>query len=152
MGLGIGLFRPAREQDVDAIIEMIRRYYDEENYPFAEVETRQAVNELIRDEHLGRLWVADEQGHIVGYLAVTLGFSLEYQGRDAFIDELFISEDARGRGLGREALLIAETYCRRLGVRAVHLEVEPHRERARKLYRQTGFEDHARSLMTKRIA
>lgn len=144
-------FRPAAEADVDAILEMRRRYYAEDGYPFAEAEAeaRQAVVDLIRDDKLGRLWVARDQGRVIGYLAVTLGFSLEYRGRDAFIDELFIEEQARGQGLGRRALEIAESYGRERGVKALHLEVEHHREAAFELYRRSGFENHDRLLMTK---
>lgn len=142
-------FRPAAEADVDAIIEMMRRYYAEDGYLFAEAEARQAVVDLIRDDKLGRLWVARDPDRVIGYLAVTLGFSLEYRGRDAFIDELFIEDRARGQGLGRRALEIAESYCRERGVNALHLEVEHHREAALELYRRSGFENHDRLLMTK---
>ena len=31
--------------------------------------------------------------------------------REAFVDELLIAESHRGRGLGREALEVAEEYC-----------------------------------------
>lgn len=137
------------EKDVDAIVEMMRRYYAEDGYPFVEADAREAVSGLIRDDNLGRLWSIQDRGRVIGYLAVTLGFSLEYRGRDAFIDELFVMEEARGKGLGREALEIAEDYCRGRGVKALHLEVERHREAAYKLYRQTGFEGHDRYLMTK---
>jgi GNAT superfamily N-acetyltransferase len=82
-------------------------------------------------------------------MAVALGFSFEYRGREAFVDELFIAESHRGRGLGREALEIAEAYCREAGVNALHLEVERHREDALELYRRRGFTDHGRTLMTK---
>jgi len=142
-------FRPAVEQDVDAITAMMRKYYAEDGYPFADAEARQAVTDLVRDDNLGRLWAILDQTRIVGYLAVTLGFSLEYRGRDAFIDELFVAEEARGKGLGREALEMAEAYCRERGVKALHLEVERHREPAYELYRRTGFETHDRFLMTK---
>ena len=144
-------FRHATEQDIDAIMDMMRRYYREDGYAFAEAEAKQAVRDLIHDEHLGHLWVAEEQGCVVGYLAVTLGFSLEYRGRDAFIDELFISESARRHGLGREAIETAQAYCRQRGVQAIHLEVERHRETAGQLYRWAGFQNHDRYLMTKRI-
>ena len=88
-------------------------------------------------------------GGVAGYLAVTLGFSFEYRGRDAFIDELYVSEIYRGQGLGREALDVAEAYCFEKGVNVLHLEVEPHRETAHELYRRVGFEDHDRILMSK---
>lgn len=144
-------YRPAKESDIDAIVTMMRRYYEEDGYPFDEADARDAVSRLVREGHLGRLWVAEVAGEVVGYLAVTLGFSLEYRGRDAFIDELFISEGFRGQGLGQEAMQISEAYCRDAGVKALHLEVEHHRERARALYAQAGFESHERHLMTKRL-
>ena len=40
----------------------------------------------------------------VGYLVLTLGYSLEYGGRDAFIDEVYIRSSYRGRGIGTAAL------------------------------------------------
>ncbi len=144
-------FRQACASDMAAIVGMMRRYYAEDGYPFVEAQAREAVSELLADERLGRVWVADAGDTVIGYLAVTLGFSLEYRGRDAFVDELFISEDHRGQGLGREALGIAEAYCRERGVRALHLEVERHRGAALELYRRVGFEQHDRRLMTKEL-
>jgi len=142
-------FRVATAEDVDAIIDMMRGYYREDGYAFVEAEAREAVLALIRDEQLGRLWVAREQSRAVGYLAVALGFSLECRGRDAFIDELFVSEAHRGRGLGREAIQIAEAYCLGLGVKALYLEVERHRKHAHEIYLRAGFQSKDRHLLTK---
>lgn len=142
-------FRPATAGDVDAIVAMMRGYYREDGYTFVEAEARSAAHMLIGDPALGQLWVACEGKTIVGYVAVALGFSFEYRGREAFVDELLIAESHRGRGLGREALEVAEAYCREAGVNALHLEVERHRENALELYRRRGFADFGRYLMTK---
>jgi diamine N-acetyltransferase len=130
----------------------MRAYYKEDGYPFVEAEARSALMQLVGDERLGRVWVAPSESRIVGYLAVTLGFSLEYRGRDAFIDELYIGSDSRGRGLGTEAIGVAEAYCREVGVNALHLESEEHRTSALELYRRSGFEHHDRRLLTKLLA
>jgi GNAT superfamily N-acetyltransferase len=114
-----------------------------------EVEARAAALALINDPSLGRLWVIRDGDAVVGYVAVALGFSFEYRGREAFVDELFIAESHRGRGLGREALALAEAWCREAGVNALHLEVERHRENAVELYKRRGFADFGRYLMTK---
>lgn len=124
-------------------------YYAQDGYTFVEAEARNAALALIGEPHLGRLWVTCDGASVVGYVAVALGFSFEYRGREAFVDELFIADTHRGRGLGREALEIAEAYCREAGVNALHLEVERHREPALELYRRRGFEDYGRYLMTK---
>jgi ribosomal protein S18 acetylase RimI-like enzyme len=142
-------FRLATANDVGAILQMMRSYYREDRYPFVESEARAAALALINEPHLGRLWVTCDGERVVGYVAATLGFSFEYRGREAFVDELFIAESHRGRGLGRDALDLAEAYCREMGVNAMHLEVERHRETALELYRRSGFEDYGRSLLTK---
>src|SRR5688572_10732182 len=113
-------FRPAEPGDVDAIVAMMRGYYGQDGYTFVEEEARAAALMLIGDPALGRLWVAREGKTVVGYVAVALGFSFEYRGREAFVDELLIAESHRGRGLGREALQLAEEYCKEVGVNALH--------------------------------
>ncbi|HEX6156968.1 MAG TPA: GNAT family N-acetyltransferase, partial [Burkholderiales bacterium] len=130
-------------------VALMRGYYEEDGYTFVEAEARAAALMLIGDPALGRLWVAHAGKIVVGYVAVALGFSFEYRGREAFLDELLIAESHRGQGLGREALEVAEAYCREAGVNALHLEVEGHRENALELYRRFGFEDYDRYLMTK---
>jgi GNAT superfamily N-acetyltransferase len=145
-------FRPAKPADVNAIVEMMRGYYAQDGYTFVEKEARAAALMLIRDPHLGRLFVTCDGGRVVGYVAVALGFSFEYRGREAFVDELLIAQSHRGRGLGREALEVAEAYCREAGVNALHLEVERHRGTALELYRKLGFADFERYLMTKWVS
>ena len=145
-------FRPAERADVDAIVAMMRGYYAQDGYTFIEEEARDAALMLVDDPSLGRLWVTQDGGKIVGYVAVALGFSFEYRGREAFVDELQIAERHRGRGLGREALEVAEAWCREAGVNALHLEVERHRENALELYRRRGFQDYGRYLMTKWVS
>jgi ribosomal protein S18 acetylase RimI-like enzyme len=144
-------FRAATSSDVDAIVALVHDYYRTEHYAFDEPAARRAVEALAADAALGRLWVADDGGAVVGYLAVTFGWSLEYQGRDAFVDELYVAPSHRGRGLGRTAMTLAEDACRAADVRALHLEVEPENTIARELYRRRGFADHERILMTKRL-
>jgi ribosomal protein S18 acetylase RimI-like enzyme len=144
-------FRPATLADLDAVLRIMEPYYAEDGYPFDEKTARRTVTTLLADPALGKLFVAELDGRVAGYLAVTFGYSLEYGGRDAFVDELCIAEAARGRGLGGEALELAARICREEGVGTLHLEVELHREGAFELYRRSGFEDGGRRLLTKRL-
>ncbi len=73
------------------------------------------------------------------------------QGRDAFIDELYLIPSHRGQGIGTQAMQFAIAACRNLEVHALHLEVERHNTAAQRLYRQAGFEGHDRYLLTRRI-
>jgi GNAT superfamily N-acetyltransferase len=142
----------AGAQAAPAILEMMERFYAEERYPFDLEKARGALESFLAEPALGRAWLFEDGGAHVGYFVLTLGFSLEYGGRDAFVDELFVAPSHRGRGLGRRALEVIDEACRDLGVRALHLEVEKDNVPAAELYRKNGFEDHDRRLMTKRLA
>lgn len=144
--------RAARAADVEPLLDLIRELYLEDGTtPFDAHHHRRAVAELVAHPDLGHILVFEEATNLVGYAVVTWGFSLEYRGRDAFLDELFIASSHRGQGLARQALTAVEEACRARGVKSLHLEVERANETAQGLYRRWGFIDHDRYLLTKSI-
>jgi GNAT superfamily N-acetyltransferase len=142
-------FRLAGEADLETLIGFMRQFYAIDAYPFDESAARRALHEFLGNPALGRAWLIEVDAVPVGYLVLTLGYSLEFHGRDAFIDELFVVPSYRHQGIGKRAMQFAEVACRELGVHALHLEVERHNLAAQQLYRQSGFEDHERYLMSK---
>jgi ribosomal protein S18 acetylase RimI-like enzyme len=145
-------FRAATAADLDAIVALQRDYYAEDAYPFDAAISSRVIADFLANPDLGRLWVAERDGAIVAYCALTLGYSFEHRGRDAFLDELYVAPAFRDRGLGKEALALVDATCRALGVRALHLEVERDKDGAQALYRRWGFASTGRILMTKRVA
>jgi ribosomal protein S18 acetylase RimI-like enzyme len=97
----------------------------------------------------GRVWLLRETDLPVGYIVLTIGFSFEFRGHDAFIDELYIDAAYRRRGYGKQAVMFLEERAREMGVNAIHLEVDHGNDPAFELYRQIGYDDHDRFLMTK---
>ena len=145
--------RRARVDDGSALIQLQREFYVEDRIEHAPVNAR-ALLRLLRTPEAGAIWVIETAGpgkrSLDGYIVLTVGYSLERGGRDAFIDELFVRAELRGRGLGAQAVAVAEAGARRLGVRAVHLEVDNTNDRARRLYERVGFTLRRRyQLMTK---
>ena len=96
--------------------------------------------------------LVSSRNEVIGYIVLTFGFSLEFHGRDAFLDELYLSEEYRGKGIGEASLGFVEALCQREGIKALHLEVERRNRRAQELYRQAGYQDHDRYLLTKWLA
>jgi ribosomal protein S18 acetylase RimI-like enzyme len=142
-------FGPAQESDLDTLVAMMREFYAIDQYPFDEGIARAALERLLSDATLGRVWVIREGEAAIGYLVLTLGYSLEFHGRDAFVDELYVRAAYRRRGVGTRAIRVAEEACRELGVHALHLEVERTNTAGQTLYRRMGFKDHDRYLMTR---
>jgi len=76
----------------------MRRYYAFDQIPFDEAPARNALCQLISDQVSGVIWLICDGTTLVGYIVLTFGYSLEYHGREVFIDEFFIQPSHRGMG------------------------------------------------------
>lgn len=143
-------FDPAGEADADALLHLARAFHQEEGHPIGDA-GEAALRQLARGEPMARAWIVRQQGEAIGYLIMTLGFSIEYGGRDGFIDDLYLVPSARGHGLGRRLLEFALARATELGIGTLHLEVETENDAATLLYRRAGFEETGRRLMRLRL-
>ena len=112
---------------------------------------RAAIHGLVADASRGRLWLIEPGGETAGYVALTFGWSLEYLGRDAFIDDLYLRAPFRGRGLGTRVMEQVEAEARAHDVQALHLEVGRDNRAGQALYFRRGFRDNDRQLLSKRL-
>lgn len=140
--------RVAEPGDMDLLLKLMGEFYAESSVPLDRERSAEAFAELIDSPSLGRVWIMERDGETAGYIVLTLGYSMEYGGRDAFVDDLFVREPYRGKGLGRMALEVLFEECRRRKVRAVHLEVDRENVAAKQLYKNFGFKDNDRQLLT----
>jgi ribosomal protein S18 acetylase RimI-like enzyme len=143
--------RLAQPADLEAVLALHRDFFAEDGYPLREEESRANLALLLKDPNLGRVFVIEDSGSVVGYLILTFGFNLEFGGRNALVDELYVAPGHRSRGLGSQALAAAEELCHELGIRAIHLVVERYKEDAQALYRRVGFVAYERDVMTKTL-
>src|SRR5690242_1648322 len=98
--------RLAQHSDVEQLLGWIPQLYGSD-IVFDEPVARAALMRLLDDPSLGRVWLLlsdDPEQASAGYMVVCFGYSLEFGGRDAFIDELFVVAEHRGRGIGRWAV------------------------------------------------
>jgi GNAT superfamily N-acetyltransferase len=145
-------FRPAQPQDSADLLSMMQQLQADDPWsvPFNQPATAKALVQLLEDASLGRVWIIVADGQNIGYIVMAFDYSLEYCGRGAWVDEVFVRRSYRGRGIGAQTLDFFCQQAAQLGVTAVHLEVN-HGNPAIELYRRHGFEDHQRYLMTKWI-
>jgi GNAT superfamily N-acetyltransferase len=130
----------ADESHLQLLLPLVRDYHAFEKVDMTDAERVGALTPLLHAHSgLGKIWLVRSRGAVVGYGALCFGYSIEFRGRDAFIDELFIAESWRGRGLGSRVVNLLKAEARALGAVALHLEVARTNDRARQMYEKWGF-------------
>ena len=132
------------------LLGLARDFHAEDGHPLTE-RGEAALLQAARGHPLARVWLIREQDRVVGYTVLCLGFGIEYGGPDAFVDDLYLVPDARGRGTGAAVLALLEREARALGLAALFLVVDPENRRARRAYDRAGFEGSHWLLMAKRL-
>jgi len=145
-------FRVAVENDADLLLEFMQVYYVFDGHGFDREKARTALVSLLRDARFGRAWFILDGASAVGYIVLCFGYSLEWLGRDAFVDEFYLREEYRGRGWGRATMDFVEDQARTEGIRALHLEVVRQNAPALELYRRLDFREHESTFLSKYIA
>ncbi|MBC7386149.1 MAG: GNAT family N-acetyltransferase [Cryobacterium sp.] len=151
-------FELMKAGDTAALLRMMERYYAEDHLEFSESRALAGLEKLRFDEKLGKIFLiilsdlcsdSDSDSTLpIGYVAVLFSFSLEYGGKIAFVDELYVEPQFRGLGYGTRALEFLKKECAQLDFSALRLEVTPTNPRALKLYESLGFQNLKRSLLS----
>ncbi len=144
-------YKALENSDIESIVLMMRDFYAIDNYPIDLEISKKLFQEFVANESLGKAWIIYNDNKIVGYVILTFIFSFEFQGRIAFLDELYLSENVRGKGIGKQTINFIKAEIHKLSLKLVLLEVEPHNINAQKLYISNDFEMHPRLMMKYKI-
>jgi ribosomal protein S18 acetylase RimI-like enzyme len=79
----------------------------------------------------------EREGHIVGTL--TLAMFRIPTGLRAWIEDVIVDNESRGKGIGEALTRAALEKAREAGARTVDLTSRPSREAANRLYQRVGF-------------
>lgn len=136
----------ATAKDLPQVLSYVHAYHEFEGVKLLD-DDASAIQSLLGESPLGRLWLIHAGAKPIGYVAICFGYSIEFGGRDAFIDEMFIVPEHRSKGFGTAALQLVKTEAAVLGIKALHLEVARSNDRTRRLYASVGFEARERFVL-----
>lgn len=95
---------------------------------------------LVTENH--SVYVAEEDGRVVGYTAVHWLPYLFMTGPEGYVSELFVRETERGQGVGRQLLTAVEVEAKSRGCTRLSLLNGRHRESyQRQFYEKMGWEE-----------
>jgi ribosomal protein S18 acetylase RimI-like enzyme len=101
--------------------------------------TREAVAQMVTSPAIVQLIARDpeRQGLIVGTLTLAL-FRIP-TGLRAWIEDVIVDSESRGKGIGEALVRAALDQARQAGARTVDLTSRPSRQAANRLYVRVGF-------------
>ena len=142
------LLHLAKPEDEKRLLPMIAAYHAMEGIESTDDRNAEAIRPLLDGSPHGAIWMVGPKMAPVGYIAVSFGWSIELGGMDGFVDEFWVREKVRGRGMGSEALHVLIGTLREAGMKALHLEIAADNARASRLYTRAGFRRRPFNLMT----
>jgi GNAT superfamily N-acetyltransferase len=134
------LIRPATVSDVPLLLRFFRELAEYERQSDAVVIKEEA---LIKDgfgsQPKFRSLIAEWEGEAIGY-ALFFGLYSSWKGSGIFLEDLFVRETFRGRGIGRALLSQLARIARQEGSFGIRWEVLGWNESAIKFYKSLGGE------------
>lgn len=152
------MIRPARlPEDKTAILSFIQGLQAFERAIEPDRRTDAAVSEEFYGEittrvqkRKGQILISELDGRAVGWAVVypeENDIYVEATERTfAYISELFVVEDTRGTGVGRELIAACESWARDRGIAVMLIGVLSGNTRADAIYRRAGFAPYALQL------
>lgn len=131
--------RRAEPKDLAKLTQLMLAFSTEALAPLETQHIEEAAEPLLTENPLGVILVAQDE-ELLGYLVMSFGWGIESGGKEALIDEVYISPSARNQGLGSALAELAIEHAKENGVKAIFLETEQPNNRVRKLYSRLGFE------------
>ncbi len=120
------VIRRMKPEDLDAVTAI-------EQATFATPWSRESFRQELERNVAARYLVAETDGKIIGYAGAWIILD------ESHITNIAVSEEYRGRGIGRQLTQALLQYLSNLGASYATLEVRVSNERAQNLYKSLGF-------------
>jgi GNAT superfamily N-acetyltransferase len=130
----------ASVEDLDLLLTFMTEFHRLEGVMLSDAQRESSLQALLAQDAPGKVWLIYDESQPVGYIVICFGYSIEFTGRDAFIDEFYIRPAYQGKGLGKQTLASLKVLAKDLGIQALHLEVLRSNLPAHRFYTKLGFE------------
>jgi len=133
--------RKLQEKDFDRVLSMMRIFYASDAlliHP-KEAVLRKTLTDALSDTPYLEGFCFEEAGLLVGYGMVAMSYSTEAGGQCAWIEDIYIEPNCRGKGYGSCFLkFVKQRYAG--VVTRIRMEAEPENQRAMAVYRKAGYD------------
>ncbi len=132
------MFRPITADDKELYLHYVDTFYhtDVVESPVPAENYEVTFNELMRCDDYLKCYIFECENTPCGFVLLSKTFSQEAGGISVTIEEIYIDEEYRGRGLSTEFF---EWLKAKPEIKRLRIEVEDYNEGAKRLYERMGF-------------
>ncbi len=131
----------ATAKDLPSLVELLGVLFAQEAdfVPDADKQ-RRALEAILADTRIGRIYVAREGGRVVGMVSTLYTISTAEGGKAAWLEDMVVLPDCRGRGIGAAMLAHAVVGAREAGCLRLTLLSDEDNAQAHAVYAAEGFQ------------
>jgi GNAT superfamily N-acetyltransferase len=131
----------ATKKDLPALVDLLGVLFAQEAdfVPDADKQ-RRALEAILADPRIGRLYVAREGKRVIGMVSTLYTISTAEGGKAAWLEDMVVLPDRRGRGVGAALLAHAVVGAREEGCLRLTLLSDEDNAQAHGVYAAEGFQ------------
>jgi len=132
--------RPARQQDIDAMVLLLKRlFFIEADFTFDPVRHAAAL-QLLLASNSAMVLVAEVDNHVVGMCSGQTVISTAEGGPALLVEDVVVAEQQQGKGIGRRLLQTLTEWAKSRRISRMQLLADRNNTAARKFYENRGWQ------------
>ena len=132
---------PARKKDLEKLVDLLGVLFAQEaDFVPDATKQRRALEAILADPRIGRIYVAREGDRVVGMVSTLYTISTAEGGKAAWLEDMVVLPECRGRGIGAALLSHAVVGSRDEGCLRLTLLSDEDNDLAHAVYASEGFQ------------
>lgn len=131
----------ATKKDLAQLVELLGMLFVQEaDFVPDAAKQKRALEQILGDPRIGRIYVAREGGSVVGMVSTLYTVSTAEGGKAAWLEDMVVLPERRGRGVGAALLAHAVVGAREEGCLRLTLLSDEDNAQAHAVYASEGFQ------------
>jgi GNAT superfamily N-acetyltransferase len=126
-----------REKVAKLFMQQISMHGEKNGYNLV----RSGIDQVLEKGSRSRIIVAEESGAILGMALLNIGISLRDGGKYVWLNELYVDNETRNKGIGRKLLLYIIYWAENEHIKTIELETGVSNAVTKHIYNSLGFYD-----------
>ncbi len=143
--------REIEKKDIHSVYKLLKAYCNFNNFKLDCYTSFDLLKEVLSEETFVKLFVADLEGEIIGFILFNQSFDLT--GRSIFIEDNFVIEKYRGKKIGSSLFSKVLEYALANKIEKIKWSVKERDAHFKKLYKEMGanlLDDKIAYMLTKK--